>query len=325
MNLRVAAQHAVLGLVLAATSGLSQADSTPIRILVGFPAGGSSDAIARQVALGMQQELGRSVVVENRSGAGGQIAAQALRGAKPDGTTLFFSNSHTVSIIPVTMLNPGFDVPRDFMPVSLVTLNPDVLGINPAVVGVAEPGMKDFVHWAKAHAGKANVGVPAPGSAPEFAVRVISEALGIPMTPVPYRGDAPLIQDLVAGQLPAGIGGVGAMLPYADAGKVRIVAVNGPSRLPRLPEVPTYAELGIKGIDEVIFTGVFAPAGTPAALIQQYNAVIGKVVKSATFSERTSSLGVTPASSTPEELARRVEASRIVYERLAKEAGVKPQ
>lgn len=320
-NLRALA----FGLVFAAASFASLADGPPIRILVGFPPGGSSDAIARQLAQGMQQELGRPVVVENRSGAGGQIAAQALRAAKPDGTTLFFSNSHTVSIIPVTVLNPGFDVARDFAPVSLVTLNPDVLGLNPSVIGVAHPAMKDFTEWAKANAGKASVGVPAPGSGPEFAVGVISRALNTGMTPVPYRGDAPLIQDLVAGQLPAGIGGVGAMLPYADAGKVRIVAVNGPSRLARLPDVPTYKELGIDGLEELIFTAVFAPAGTPPELVRQYNAAIGKVVKSGVFSERTSSLGVTPASSTPEELARRTESSRAVYARLAKETGFKPQ
>jgi tripartite-type tricarboxylate transporter receptor subunit TctC len=324
-KLRAAVWHAVLGLMIATASYAVLADTAPIRLLVGFPPGGSSDAIARQLAQGMQQELGRSVVVENRSGAGGQIAAQALRAVKADGTTLFFSNSHTVSIVPVTMLNPGFDVTRDFAPVSLVTLNPDVLGVNPAVVGVDDPSMKDFVAWVKANPGRASVGVPAPGSAPELAVSVISQSQGAQMTPVPYRGDAPLVQDLIAGQIPAGIGGVGALLPYAEAGKIRIIAVNGPTRLSRLPNVPTYSELGIGGLDEMIFTAVFAPASTPTSVINQYNAAIAKVAASPEFRDRISSFGVTPTSSTPQELAVRVESSRAAYARLAKAAGFKPQ
>lgn len=310
---------------LVCATGAVLAQGVPIRILVGFPPGGSTDLIARQLALGLQQELGRTVIVENRAGAGGQIAAQALKAARPDGSTLFLSNAHTVSIIPVTMLNPGFDVAKDFAPIGLVTVNPDAFAVNPTVPGAPTGGLREFARWTQASESRSNVGVPAPASAPEFAVSVIARATGTRLNAVPYRGDAPLVQDVVAGQLPAGIGGVGALLPHVETGKLRLLAVNGATRLPRFPEVPTYAELGIPGLEEVMFTALFAPAGTPPALLQQFNAALVKVATAPAFAERISSLGVTPSVSTPEALGQRVERSRQAYEQLAKEAGFKPQ
>lgn len=309
---------------LALGASVAGAQGAPIRILVGFPAGGSTDAVARQLAVGLQQELGRSVVVENRPGAGGQLAAQGLKNARPDGTTLFLTNGHTVSIVPVTMLSPGFDVAKDFTPIGQVTTNPDVFAVNTAVTGPVG-NLRDFAKWAKENPAKSNVGVPAPASAPEFAVSVLSTFTDVRMNAVPYRGDAPLVQDLIGGQLPSGIGGIGAVLPYVDSGKLKILAVNGNARLPKIPDVPTYAELGIKGLDEVMFTAVYAPSGTPAPIVQQYNAAIAKVVASAAFAERTSSLGVYSKSGTPEELTQLVERGRVAYAQMAKDAGFKPQ
>ncbi|WP_394791637.1 Bug family tripartite tricarboxylate transporter substrate binding protein [Rhodoferax sp.] len=321
---KLSRRMALLSLALAATSAMAQSGA-PIKILVGFAPGGSTDVIARHLALGLQQELGRPVIVENRPGAGGQIAAQALKASKPDGQTLFLSNSHTVAMIPLTLLNPGFDAVQDFAPVGLVAINPDVFVINPAVVGNPAAGLREFAQWAKANPGKGNVGVPAPASAPDFAVDVVSKALGSDLKSVPYRGDSPVAQDLMGGQIPAGIGSVGAMLPHAKTGKIRIVAVNGTARLPLLPDVPTYAELGIKGYEEVIFTAMFAPAGTPAALLQSYNAAISKLVKSPEFADKLSGLGITPVASTPAELAARVSHTHEVWTRMVKNAGYQPQ
>ncbi len=321
--------RALSGIALSATIALAAlsavAQDGPIRLLVGFPAGGSTDVIARHLAVGMQQELGKSVVVENRPGAGGQIAAQALKAARPDGLTLFLSNSHTVSMIPLTILNPGYDTVKDFAPVGLVAINPDVFAINPAIVGNPGAGLKEFAQWAKANPGKGNVGVPAPASAPDFAVGVVASALGSDLKSVPYRGDGPVALDLVGGQIAGGIGSVGAMLQHARTGKIRIVAVNGTTRLPLLPDVPTYDELGIKGYEEVIFTAVFAPAGTPANLIQSYNAAIAKLVKSPDFAEMLSALGIVAASSTPGELAARVQNTNLAWTAMVKNAGYKPQ
>ena len=305
--------------------GPALADGPPIKLLVGFPAGGSSDAIARHLAQGMQQELGRSVVVENKPGAGGQIAAQALKAAKPDGTTLFLSNSHTVAMIPLTINNPGFDTAKDFVPVAMVAVNPDVFVVNTTVIGNPNAGMKEFAAWVKANPGKGNVGVPAPASAPDFAVGVVAKALGLDLKSAPYRGDAPIVQDVMAGQIPAGIGSVGAMSQPAKAGKLRIVAVNGTSRLALLPDVPTYAELGIKGYEDVIFSGVFAPAGTPASVIDSHSAAINKVVRSPEFVEKLANLGIDARAGSAAELNARLQATQAFSANMVKNAGYKPQ
>lgn len=319
-GLAIAAGVAVLGTATAAEN------DAPIKMLVGFPAGGSTDAVARHLALAMQKELGgRPVLVENKPGAGGQLAAQTLKAAKPDGQTLFLSNSHTVSMIPLTVANPGFDPAKDFAPVGLIAVSPDVFAINPTVVGNAGMGLREFAQWVKANPGKGNVGVPAPASAPDFAVTIVSRALDSDLRSVPYRGDGPVTQDLMAGQIAAGIGSVGAMMQPAKSGKVKIVAVNGTTRLPQLPDVPTYAELGVKGYEEVIFAGLFAPAGTPPALIQTYSNALAKVVKSPDFVERLAALGLTAASSTPRELGERVQRTHQAWTAMVQAVGYKPQ
>jgi len=320
----VAAAGAIAAALLSPAVAL--ADSLPpLKLLVGFPAGGSSDAIARHLAHGLERELGRGVVVENRPGAGGLIAAQALKAARPDGGTLFLSNSHTVAMIPLTLQNPGFDPARDFTPVGLVAVNPDVMAVSTAVLGTTGSGLRVLAQWAKANPGKASIGVPAPASAPDFAVGLVGRALGVDLVSAPYRGDGPIALDLVSGQIPAGIGSVAAMLPQARAGKVRIVAVNGTRRLAQLPDVPTYAEQGIKGYEEVIFTAVFAPAGLPAPLLKDYSAAIAKVAKSAEFGDKLAALGVIPASSTPAELGARVQATQKSWSLMVRNAGYKPQ
>ncbi|MDM0017492.1 tripartite tricarboxylate transporter substrate-binding protein [Variovorax saccharolyticus] len=310
---------------LAASAACAYADDAAVKIMVGSNAGSGTDVIARHLALGLQQELKRPFVVENRSGAGGQIAAQALKAARPDGLTLFLSNSHTVSMIPLTTLNPGFDALKDFAPVGLVAIHPDVFVVNPTTLGNPNAGLRDFATWAKANPGRGNVGVPAPASAPVFAVDIVSRVLGSDLKSVPYRGDAPMLQDLIAGQIPAGIGSVGAMLPPAKAGKTRIVAVNGTKRLPLLPDVPTYAELGIQGYEEVIFTSLFAPANTPPALLQSYSTALAKLVRSPEFTETLANMGVTAASSTPAELTARVKETNKAWTTMVSNVGYTPQ
>ncbi len=299
-------------------------DNTPIRLLVGFPAGGGTDVVARHLAKGLESELKRPVLVENRPGAGGQIAAQVLKAAKPDGTTLFLSNSHAIGMIPLTMKNPGYKPLEDFAPVGLVAVAPDVLVASPGVVGNAST-LQAFGEWARAHPGQANVGVPAPASAPDFAVGLIGKGLGADLKSAPYRGDAPVAQDVMAGQIAAGIGGVGVMLEAAKAGKLRILAVNGTRRLSILPDVPTYAELGIKGYEEVIFIAAYAPAGTPGDLIGRYSAAIAKVANSPDFKQKLSAIGFVAQSSTPAELISRQARTSADWTVMVKNADYKPQ
>lgn len=314
-------------LALAATAaGTAFAqDNAPIRMLVGFAPGGMTDVVGRVLAQGMQAELGRTVVVENRAGAGGQIAAQALKSAKPDGNTLFLTNSHATAMIPLTTLNPGYDPGKDFVPVGLVATNPNFFMVSTAIVGNNVNTMQDFAQWSKANPGRGNVGVPAPASAPEFSVVVLSQGAGADLKAVPYRGDAPMVQDLLAGQIPAGIAGVASAIQHVQAGKIKLLAVDGPTRLPAFPNVPTYTEAGIKGLEDVIFIGVLAPAGTPPELVTKYNAAINKVVASKAFHDRTSELGIIAQTGTPEDMTRANEKSRQANIPLVKAAGFKPQ
>jgi tripartite-type tricarboxylate transporter receptor subunit TctC len=327
MKLRIVLRSLLAVAAAATLAGPALADNdAPVRILVGATAGGGTDIIARHLALVMQQELGgRSVLVENKPGAGGQLAAQALKAAKPDGQTLFLANSHAISMIPLTVANPGYEAAKDFAPVALVAVNPDVFVISPQAVGAPVAGLREFAQWSKANPGKGNVGIPAPASAPEFAVSLISRALNADLSSVPYRGDAPIMQDLMAGQIAAGIGSVGTMTQPARSGKVKMLAVNGTTRLPQWPDVPTYAELGIKGYEEVIFTAMFAPAGTPPDVIRGYSAALSKIVKSPEFIEKLASLGLTATFGTPAELNARVQATHTAWTAMVRNAGYKPQ
>ena len=298
-------RRALIRTLPAAALALAQlpalAQDAPLKILVGFPAGGSIDTIARNLANELGPLLKRTVVVENRPGAGGQIAAVALKTAAPDGNTLFLTNSHTASMIPLTIRNPGFDPAKDFTPVSLVAISPDVLAVSVKVVG-DKGGLREFGEWAKANPGKGSVGVPAPASAPDFAVKLVGKAFGAELNSVPYRGDGPVVQDLVAGQIAAGIGSVGAMSQYAKAGQIRILAVNLPARMPAMPDVPTYAEQGVKGYDLGNFVGLFAPAGTPTDFVRKVDAAVAAVVKSPDFAQKLAVLGITPTHRSPEGL-----------------------
>lgn len=289
------------GAALAASPLTASAQDVPLKILVGFPAGGSIDTIARALAAELTGLLKRPVLVENRPGAGGQIAAVALRSAAPDGNTLFLTNSHTVSMIPLTVRSPGFEPAKDFAPVSLVAISPDVLAVNVKLVG-ERGGLREFMAWARANPAAASIGVPAPASAPDFAVKMMGKTFGVNLNSVPYRGDGPVVQDLVAGQVAGGIGSVGAMSQFAKTGQIRMVAVNLPARMERMPELPTYAEQGLKGYESGNFVALFAPSGIAADFVQRVNAAVGTVTKSPDFLQKLAVLGITPSHSTPEGL-----------------------
>lgn len=306
--------------VLAAAPLAATAQQPPLKILVGFPAGGSTDVIARHLAQGMSEALGRSVIVENRPGAGGQIAAAALKNSPPDGNTLFLSNSHALAMIPLTVRHPGYETAKDFAAVGMVAISNDVLAVNPGIMSEVRD-LKGLIAWANAHPGKGAIGVPAPASDPDFGVKILARDMKGDLNAVPYRGDGPVVQDVVAGQVPAGIGSVGAVMPYVKAGRLRIIAVSGPTRLSLLPEVPTYVEQGLKGYGISNYAAMIAPAGTPGDVIQRYNRAINQVVGSPAFAAKVSELGVIPTSSTPDELATRIRETSTAFASMVERAG----
>jgi len=297
--------------------------ASPIRLLVGFPPGGGTDAIARLLADKLKDRLGAPVVVENRPGAGGQIAARALKAAPADGTTLFLTHDHTISILPQVVKNPGFEPARDFVAVGGFATFVNCLAV-PAATPAASFG--DFVQWVQRdRAGKSAVGIPAPASTPEFLVRLLGQRYQIDLTAVPYRGSAPMIADMLGNQIPAGIGSVQDFIENHRAGKLRVLAVLGARRQAALPDVPTFAELGLKGFEDTPYYGFYAPAGTPQAFIQRFSDALAQVVAIPEVRDQLTAMGLTVGTMTPEQLTTRERAYTAVWRRIILDSGFKPQ
>jgi tripartite-type tricarboxylate transporter receptor subunit TctC len=311
-----------LALLSAVSVGTACAQGKPIRILVGFPAGGGTDAIARTLAERLKDELHVPVIVENRPGAGGQIAAQALKAAAPDGTTYFISHDHTISILPLVTKNPGFDPPRDFVAVAGFATFVNALALSS---GTPATSFKDYVAWVKSQGGKSAIGVPAPASVPEFLVKVIAEKYGIDLVAVPYRGSAPMIGDMLGNQIAAGIGSVPEFVENHNAGKLRVVAVLGSIRQAAMPDVPTFAELGLAGFEDVPYYAFFAPIGTPQSEIDRFSAALGKVITAPEMKEKLTAWGLTVGLLPQAQLAARERAYAQAWSRIIKASGFQPQ
>jgi tripartite-type tricarboxylate transporter receptor subunit TctC len=309
-----------LGLALS-TTAVAQTGKT-VRILVGFPAGGGTDAIARALADKLKDELGHPVVVENRPGAGGQIAAHALKSAAPDGTTLFISHDHTISILPLVMKNPGFDPAKDFVPVAGFATFVNALAVSP---GTPAKNFNDYVAWVKSQGGKSAIGIPAPASVPEFLVKVIGERYKLDLVSVPYRGSAPMIGDMLGNQIPAGVGSVPDFIENHNAAKLRVVAVLGGTRQAALPDVPTFAELGLAGFEDIPYYAFVAPAGTPQAAIDQFSAALAKVIAQPDVREQLTRWALTVQFMPQPQLASREKAYAQTWAQIIKKSGFQPQ
>jgi tripartite-type tricarboxylate transporter receptor subunit TctC len=319
----------LLGAALAgATVGLATpaapvwADSRTVKLLVGFPPGGGTDAIARLLAEPLREALGVPVVVENRAGAGGQIAAQALKAAAPDGSTLFLTHDHTISILPQVLRNPGFDPAKDFAAVAgFATF------VNALAVSGATPARsyRDFIAWVRQQGGRANVGIPAPASVPQFLVQSLARREQLDLVAVPYRGSAPMMADMLGNQIPAGVGSIPDFIENHKAGKLHVVAVMGRARQALLPEVPTLAELGITGFEEVPYYGLFAPAGTPRAALEPISAALAKALAQPTVRDRLTAMGLAVGFMSGEQLAQRERAYTEVWARIIRDSGFQPQ
>jgi tripartite-type tricarboxylate transporter receptor subunit TctC len=289
-------------LALIAPIAAAQTAAKPVKILVGFPPGGGTDAIARVLADRLKDELATAVVVENRAGAGGQIAATTLKAAAPDGATLFLSHDHTISVLPLTMKNPGFDPAKDFVPVAGFATFVNALAVSG---GTPAKSQADYVSWVRQQGGKSAVGTPAPASIPEFLVKAVGEHYKLDLVAAPYRGSAPMIGDMLGNQIAAGTGSVPDFIEHHKSGKLRVVAVIGKERQAVLPEVPTFAELGVPGFDDVPFYGLWAPAGTPRAELDRLSAALAKVIALPEVRDRLTAMGLTVGFMSGAQLATR--------------------
>ena len=300
----------------------AQAQTGPVRILVGFPAGGGTDAIARTLADKLKDQLGVPVVVENKAGAGGQIAAQSLKAAAPDGNTPFLTHDHTISILPQVVKNPGFDPAKDFVPVAGFATFVNALAVSG---GTPAKSTAEYVAWVRTQGGKGTLGVPAPASTPEFLVKVLGEKYKLDLVAAPYRGSAPMMADMLGNQIAAGVGSVPDFIENHKAGKIRIVAVLGGSRQAILPDVPTFSELGLGGLEDMPYYGLFAPSGTPKAAIDKVSDALAKVLAQPDVKDHLTAMGLTVGFMNSQQLAKREQAYTQVWAKLIKASGFQAQ
>jgi tripartite-type tricarboxylate transporter receptor subunit TctC len=306
-----------------AACGLAQAQANaPIRIFVGFPPGGGTDAIARTLAEKLKDQLGAPVVVENRAGAGGQIAAQALKASAPDGHTFFLSHDHSISILPLVTKNPGFDPAVDFVPVAGFATFANALAVSG---GTPAKSVPEYLRHVQQAGGKDTIGIPAPGSIPEFLVGMIGKRYALDLQAAPYRGSAPMMADMLGNQIKAGVASIPDFIENHKAGKLRVVAVIGDKRQAILPDVPTFAELGVKGLEDLPYYGLFAPAGTPQPVLDRFNQALAKVIAMPDVREHLTQMGLTVAYQPQAAFMKRVKGYTASWEKIVRESGFQPK
>ncbi|MCA3240390.1 MAG: Bug family tripartite tricarboxylate transporter substrate binding protein [Rubrivivax sp.] len=300
-----------------------RAQGRTLRILVGFPPGGGTDAIARLIGEALKGELGATVVVENKAGAGGQLAAHALKAAAPDGNTVFISHDHTISILPLVSKTPGFDPAKDFVPVGGFASFVNAFAVSP---GTPARTMDEYVAWLRSTGGgKGTVGVPAPASTPEFLVKVLGGRYKLDLVPVPYRGSAPMMGDMLGNQIAAGVGSVPDFIENHRAGRLRVLAVLGRARQAALPEVPSFGEMGLTGFDDLPYYGFWAPAGTPAAAVEGFSQALARAMAKPEVRERLGQLGLAVDVMNPAQLATREASYTRNWAEIIKRSGFQPQ
>jgi tripartite-type tricarboxylate transporter receptor subunit TctC len=313
----------LLAALFTAATGLAHAQaSAPIRLLVGFPPGGGTDAIARALAEKLKDQLGAPVVVDNRAGAGGQIAAQALKASAADGHTFFLSHDHSISILPLVTRNPGFDPAVDFIPVAGFATFANALAVSG---GTPAKNLGEYVRFVQQNGGKDTIGVPAPASIPEFLVGMIGSKYKLDLQAAPYRGSAPMMADMLGNQIKAGVASIPDFIENHKAGKVRIVAVIGDKRQAVLPDVPTFAELGLAGLEDLPYYGFFAPAGTPAPVIERFNQALARVLAMPDVREHLTGMGLTVAYQPQAAFANRVRGYTQSWDKMIKASGFTPK
>ena len=295
----------------------------PIRVLVGFPPGGATDVVARAIVDKLGKAMnGQVFVIDNKPGAGGQIAAQLLKAAPPDGSTIMLSIDHTQVIIPLTVAAAGYDPVNDFTALAGVAGYYNVLAVS-AATGVKS--MAELGTWVKAHPNEANYGVPAAGSVPQFIGHIIGKSFGVTMNSVPYKGGAPMVQDLLAGQIPIGIASMTELIEYHRNGKVRILASSGQERSKTAPDIPTFRELGFSGIDKNPWLAFFGPKGMSPEFVDSFDRAVKTVLAEPELQERLAKMGNEVDPAPGREVAQWVVDANRTWSKVIRESGFKPQ
>jgi len=313
---------AVLGCLLWTTNAFAQSyPAKPIRMLFGFTAGGAGDVSGRLLAQKMSEQLGQNVVTENRPGAGGAIADEAVAKSAPDGYTLLYA-AGSMAILPVLRAKLPYDVERDFAPVSLAVITSFALSVHPSV---PVRDVKALAALVRAQPGKLTFSSPGVGSSAHFAAELFNMMTEVRMLHVPFRGAPEATTAVVAGQIDVGFPSVTGALPLIGAGKLRALAVTSARRAVPLPDVPTLAEAGVTGYERAGWNGVLAPAAVPKEIVARLNAAIVKGAGTPEFREMFVKQGMEAQTSTPEQFAAFIQRELAQNRKVAKFAGIKAE
>jgi tripartite-type tricarboxylate transporter receptor subunit TctC len=308
-------------LAAAATAATAQVyPAKPVTLVNAFPPGGSTDIVARQLAAKLSQRFGQQVVVDNRAGASGTIGAASVARAEPDGYTMLFGVAANLAVAPAVLKSVPYDPVRSFAPVVEIARGPYVLTVNPSVPA---KDLAEFVAYAKENPGKLNYGSPGQGSVHHLVNEMLKQATGIEIVHVPYKGGAPMYAAVVAGEVQVLIDGMPGPLAHIRSGKIRALGVTGEKRLAILPDVRSFAEQGVKGVDAQFWWGIMVPAGTPQPIIARLNVEITQVLADPEIKATFEKQNIEPSPGTPEAFGAWVAAERARWVQVAARAGVK--
>ena len=288
--------------------------------MVSFAGGCPTDSVARLMGARMSELLGQQIIVDNRPGAGGTIAARAFTRAEPDGYTIFLGYSGTIAIGPSLYRNAGFDPRKDFAPIGLIGSAPAALAVHPSL-GVNS--VAELIAKAKAAPGTINYGSAGVGTVTHIAGELFASMAGIKLVHIPYKGSGPVLNDLVGGHIPMSFTPIPAVHGHVQGGTLKALAVTGAQRSSLMPEVPTVAEAGLPGYEAVLHYGLLAPPGTPRAIVDALNAALRKALDSPEVLKRLELEGAEPLPSTPEDYAADIDREETKWSAIVRAAGAK--
>jgi tripartite-type tricarboxylate transporter receptor subunit TctC len=294
----------------------------PLRFVVGFPPGGPNDLLTRLIAPGIGERLGRSVIVENRAGANGEIAAASVAKAPADGSVFMLASNGSTTVAPALTPNMSFDVRRDFVAVAFVGINPMLLVVRP---DLPARNVAELLADAHARPGKLNGASAGAGGATHLALELFKSLGKADIVHVPYKGGGPAMADLMASQVDIYFGGLSTALPHVRSGKLRALGQTGPARSPAAPDIPTIAEADLPGYEAAISYGIFLPAGAAPALVKKLHAAVDDTIRSPDIQKKFGDLGADPQFGTSAEFADYVAADFAKWAKVAKDAGLKSE
>jgi tripartite-type tricarboxylate transporter receptor subunit TctC len=318
---------ALAAALLAASAAVAQASDTewpqrPIRLIVPFPAGASTDIIARILAQKMSQQLGQQIVIENRAGASGNIGADAIAKAAPDGYTIGIATASTHAVAASLNANLPYDPIKDFAPVAMLGSQPYVLVLHPALPA---RNLAELIALARAKPGTLNYGSAGVASLAHLATALFATMAGIDITHVPYKSSAQSVTDMITGRLDMQFATIAPSLPNIQAGQLRALATSGKTRVAVLPQVPTVAEAGIAGYEAALWVAVVAPAATPTRIVARLNRMVNEILNSADGTEALIAQGMTAEAGAPDTVTQRIRDDIAKWRDVAVKAGIRPE